>query len=50
MWAYPYNLFGDIPYENITLEYQLQYGEMGAVLNISEVMDIEAGTLCYVYE
>jgi tyrosinase len=50
MWAYPYNFFGDIPYVNITLDYQLVYGELGAALNVSEVMDLEAGSLCYTYE
>lgn len=50
MWAYPYNFFGDIPYENITLDYQLVYGELGTTLSVSEVMDLEAGALCYTYE
>jgi tyrosinase len=50
MWAYPYNFFGDIPYKNITLDYPLVFGGLGITLNVSEVMDIEAGVLCYVYE
>jgi tyrosinase len=50
MWAYPYNFFGDIPYENITLAYELVMGELAATVNVSQVMDTTSGVLCYIYE
>jgi tyrosinase len=49
MWAYPYNWFGDVPYKNITLDFQLAYGQLGATVNISQVMDTTSGVLCYTY-
>ncbi|RDW63562.1 hypothetical protein BP6252_11107 [Coleophoma cylindrospora] len=39
MWAYPYNYFGDVPYKNITLAFELAYGQLGETVNISQVMD-----------
>jgi hypothetical protein len=48
MWAYPYNFVVDPAYQNITLAYELVYGELGATVNISQVMDIDS--LCYTYE
>lgn len=50
MWAYPYNFVVDPPYKNITLDFQLAYGRLGATVNISQVMDITSGVLCYTYE
>jgi tyrosinase len=50
MWAYPYNFFGDVPYANITLAYDLTFGELGPTVNVSEVMDTTSGILCYTYE
>ncbi|KAK0119414.1 hypothetical protein ONS95_010866 [Cadophora gregata] len=40
MWAYPWNYFGDIPYQNITLNTTLSYGPLSPTINIGQVMDI----------
>jgi tyrosinase len=50
MWAYPFNFFGDVPYTNITLGFQLNYPGMAPSLNISAVMDIQSGPFCYYYQ
>lgn len=39
MWA-GYDYFGAIPYKNITLDFQLAYGQIGSTFNISAIMDI----------
>lgn len=44
MWA-GYDYFGAIPYKNITLAFKLIYGEMGATVNISQIMDITKAPL-----
>lgn len=49
-WAYPYNYFGDIPYENITLATPLHFGALADSITVGDVMDTEAGQLCYRYE
>lgn len=48
-WAYPYNYFGDKPYKNITLDYELNLGEIGGIVKVREVMDILDASLCYDY-
>ncbi|KAI0134261.1 hypothetical protein BJ170DRAFT_716707 [Xylariales sp. AK1849] len=48
-FAYPFNFFGDIPYKNVTLDYQMSFGSLMKSRNISEVMDPQAGALCYTY-
>ncbi|KAK1728693.1 hypothetical protein CaCOL14_000109 [Colletotrichum acutatum] len=49
MFAYPFNFFGDVPYENITLQYLLKYPNFGQDIPISDVMDIHGGPFCYEY-
>lgn len=49
-WAYPYNYFGDIPYENVTLDTPLHFGEVADSIKIADVMDTESEILCYRYE
>ena len=49
MWAYPYNYWGDIPYNNITLDFKLSYPGLAPNVTIRDVMDITAGKLCYTY-
>jgi tyrosinase len=50
MGAYPFNYFGDVPYHNVTLDFVLEYPEMGANVTIRQVMDIfEAPLGPYVY-
>jgi hypothetical protein len=50
MWAYPFDFTGPVAYENITLAYELLYGELGPTVNVSQVMDTTSGPLCYIYE
>lgn len=49
-WAYPYNYFGDIPYENITLATPLHFGALADDITVGDVMDTEGGLLCYRYK
>lgn len=50
-YAYPYNFFGDIPYQNITLETPLQFGEEADAIVVGDVMDTETELMgCYIYE
>lgn len=50
MWAYPFNwTAGDIPYKNITLDYPLDFGQLGGVVKVRDVMDITSSGLCYTY-
>ncbi|KAI0892269.1 hypothetical protein F4806DRAFT_242503 [Annulohypoxylon nitens] len=46
-WAYPYDYFGKKPYKNITLDFAMNFGFIGGMLNIRKVMDIR--DLCYTY-
>lgn len=51
-FAYPFDFFGEIPYKNITLNYNMFFGNLtsGATwVPIKNVMDISAGPLCYTY-
>lgn len=49
-FAYPYNIKGDIPYQNITLETPLHFGVLADAIEVGDVMDTESGLLCYTYE
>ncbi|KAJ4397356.1 hypothetical protein N0V93_001581 [Gnomoniopsis smithogilvyi] len=49
-WAYPYDYYGDISYQNITLQTPLHYGEIADSIVVGDVMDTEGGLLCYTYE
>ncbi|KAK3934312.1 hypothetical protein QBC46DRAFT_359102 [Diplogelasinospora grovesii] len=49
MWAYPYNFFGDIPYNNITLQTPLKYTGVASTITVSTTMDIQGGPFCYSY-
>ncbi|KAH8657993.1 hypothetical protein BX600DRAFT_468500 [Xylariales sp. PMI_506] len=49
-WAYPYNYFGDIPYQNVTLDFVMHFGEIDGDREIREVMDTQGGRYCYTYE
>ncbi|KAH8895481.1 Di-copper centre-containing protein [Thozetella sp. PMI_491] len=47
-WAYPFNYFGDIPYENVTLSTPLSYSPLSSDIEISKTMDFT--TYCYTYD
>jgi tyrosinase len=52
-FAYPWNFFGDIPYSNVTLDYEMDFMELLGTkrfVTIGEVMDITAPGLCYTYD
>lgn len=49
MFAYPFNFFGDVPYTNVTLDYEMEYLHFGDNVLIRDVMDIHAANLCYTY-
>lgn len=50
-YAYPYNYFGDVPYQNITLETPLYFGGIADAIVAGDVMDTEVDFLgCYTYE
>ncbi|KAK6222866.1 hypothetical protein LQW54_000676 [Pestalotiopsis sp. IQ-011] len=48
-FAYPFDFFGEIPYTNITLDYEMDFSPLGPNRKVSEVMDPQAGPLCYLY-
>ncbi|KUJ17276.1 Di-copper centre-containing protein [Mollisia scopiformis] len=50
IFAYPFDFFGEIPYTNITLDYELEYEHFGSNVRIGDIMDVEAPNLCYTYE
>ncbi|KAF9870944.1 hypothetical protein CkaCkLH20_11616 [Colletotrichum karsti] len=50
MFAYPFNFFGDVPYENITLQFPLSFPMFGRDMLVSEMMDIRGGPFCYDYQ
>lgn len=50
--AYPFNFFGDIPYTNVTLDYEMNFYSLvpgQTFVKIQDVMDIQGGLLCYDY-
>lgn len=49
-WAYPFNFFGDIPYTNVTAEFQVGIGGLGAPLKVRDLLSPTRGPLCYRYE
>ncbi|KAK9375192.1 uncharacterized protein V1513DRAFT_431073 [Lipomyces chichibuensis] len=52
-YAYPFNFYGDKPYRNITLDYQMDFQGLlstdSQIVAIDDVMDIQGGRLCYTY-
>ena len=53
MFAYPWNFFEDVPYENVTLDTKLEFrGLLGEnrPVRIREAMDTFAGNICVGYE
>ncbi|KAF6809458.1 tyrosinase central domain containing protein [Colletotrichum sojae] len=50
MYGYPFNYFGDVAYENITLQYQLSFPNFGPDIVVSDMMDIHGGPFCYEYK
>ncbi|KAI1662546.1 Di-copper centre-containing protein [Daldinia decipiens] len=48
-WAYPYNYFGEKPYTNVTLDFAMNFGDIGGMVNIREVMDVQDSPLCFAY-
>ncbi|ETS81057.1 hypothetical protein PFICI_06059 [Pestalotiopsis fici W106-1] len=48
-FAYPFNFFGDIEYNNVTLDYEMDFSPLGPNRKVSEAMDPQAGPLCYTY-
>ncbi|KAF8246821.1 Di-copper centre-containing protein [Wilcoxina mikolae CBS 423.85] len=48
-FAYPFDFKGPKPYKNITLEYPLKMGGLVEDVQISDVMDVKSGVLCYDY-
>ncbi|KAJ0345458.1 hypothetical protein KNSL1_008344 [Colletotrichum chrysophilum] len=50
IWAYPFNFFGDVAYENITLQYPLSFPNFSGNMTVAEVMDIQGGPFCYEYK
>ncbi|KAK8055239.1 hypothetical protein PG993_000466 [Apiospora rasikravindrae] len=50
-FAYPYNYFGASPaYKNVTLDYEMNLGQIGGMKKISQAMDTMGGEFCYTYE
>ncbi|KAK8088261.1 N-acetyl-6-hydroxytryptophan oxidase ivoB [Apiospora hydei] len=50
-FAYPYNYFGASPaYKNVTLEFEMNLGQIGGMKKISQAMDTMGGEFCYTYE
>ncbi|KAH6899782.1 hypothetical protein B0T10DRAFT_524877 [Thelonectria olida] len=52
-FAYPFDFFGPKPYQNITLDYTMNFDKLlpdRQYLKVKEVMDIKGGYLCYDYK
>ncbi|KAL2208498.1 Di-copper centre-containing protein [Sarocladium strictum] len=49
-WAYPFNFFGDIPYNNITSDWDLVYSGLSGGNKVRDLMHPLKGPLCYKYE
>jgi tyrosinase len=49
-WAYPFNFFRDIPYSNITSDWDLVYSGLSAGNKVRDLMHPQKGPLCYRYE
>lgn len=51
-FAYPFNFYGDVAYQNITLDYQMHVGHASnsSWVRVGDVMDIQDGVLCYEYD
>ncbi|KAK8050349.1 hypothetical protein PG994_012079 [Apiospora phragmitis] len=50
-FAYPYNYFGASPaYKNVTLDFEMNLGEIGGMKKINQAMDTVGGEFCYTYE
>ncbi|KAK8113983.1 uncharacterized protein PG998_001526 [Apiospora kogelbergensis] len=50
-FAYPYNYFGTSPaYKNVTLDFEMNLGQIGGMKKISQAMDTMGGEFCYTYE
>ncbi|KAK0658285.1 Tyrosinase-like protein orsC [Lasiodiplodia hormozganensis] len=51
-FAYPFNFYGDVSYQNITLDYQMHVGHASnsSWVRVGDVMDIQDGVLCYEYD
>ncbi|KAJ0272340.1 hypothetical protein CBS470a_012745 [Colletotrichum nupharicola] len=50
IWAYPFNFFGDVAYENITLQYPMSFPNFSGDMTVAEMMDIQGGPFCYEYK
>jgi tyrosinase len=51
-FAYPWEFFGPKPYQNVTLNYDMQFGALfagRATVKIRDSMDSKGGPLCYTY-
>jgi hypothetical protein len=48
-WAYPFNFFGDIPYFNVTAEFDLGFGGLSESVKVSDVLQPLGDSLCYQY-
>ncbi|GME58660.1 Tyrosinase central domain protein [Neofusicoccum parvum] len=48
-FAYPFDFYGEVPYQNITLDYQMHVGPLSnsSWVRVGDVMDIQKGVLCY---
>ncbi|KAI5861276.1 hypothetical protein GGS23DRAFT_160792 [Durotheca rogersii] len=48
-WAYPYDYYGELPYENVTLDFVMNFGKVAPEVKIREVMDIHDAPFCIAY-
>jgi tyrosinase len=52
-YAYPFNFFGDRAYQNITLDYKMNFSNLipgRQYVTVREVMDTQGGQFCYIYK
>ncbi|KAH7142057.1 hypothetical protein EDB81DRAFT_843507 [Dactylonectria macrodidyma] len=52
-YAYPFNFFGDRDYQNITLDYVMDFSSLilgRQYVTVKEVMDTQGGRFCYTYK
>ncbi|KAH7018046.1 uncharacterized protein B0I36DRAFT_435445 [Microdochium trichocladiopsis] len=48
-WAYPFNFFGDIPYSNITADFDVGFGGLSGSKKVRDLLNPLTGPLCYKY-
>lgn len=49
-WAFPFAFFGEIPYTNITADFEVGFGHLSGPVKVRDLLSPLNGPLCYRYE